>query len=96
MERVSIREIEYLARLAGLMFDSEEKEQLAREMEQILDFMDQLNELDTAGIEPLSHPLQLVNAMRNDRPAESLPVEDALKNAPFRIGHFFKVPKVIR
>jgi aspartyl-tRNA(Asn)/glutamyl-tRNA(Gln) amidotransferase subunit C len=60
----------------------------------ILDYVAQLRQLDTAGVEPLAHPLPVQNVFRPDDPAPSLPADEALANAPRRLGDYFGVPAV--
>ena len=93
---ITIEQVEHIARLARLQFSDAEKEMLSEELSQILQYMEKLNELDTEGVEPLSHPTELVNIMRPDEVQPSLTQEEALKNAPSKQDGFFKVPKVIK
>ncbi|MBZ0184567.1 MAG: Asp-tRNA(Asn)/Glu-tRNA(Gln) amidotransferase subunit GatC [Melioribacteraceae bacterium] len=92
---VNKNQVEQIAKLARLKFDENEIENLTKDMNKILDYMDQLNELDTDNIEPLSHPLDLSNVMREDNLKESISREEVFKNAPSHNEEFFKVPKVI-
>lgn len=92
---VNINQVQQIAKLARLKFDENEIENLTSDMNKILDYMDQLNELDTNNIEPLSHPLDLNNVMREDELIKSISREEAFKNAPSANEEFFKVPKVI-
>lgn len=92
---VTIRDVEYIAKLARLKFDEQEKEKLCKEMNQILKHMDKLNELNTKNVEPLSHPIELSNVFREDEIKESISTEEALKNAPDKDDKFFRVPKII-
>ena len=92
---VNINQVQQIAKLARLKFDESEIENLTSDMNKILDYMDQLNELDTNNIEPLSHPLDLNNVMREDELIKSISREEAFKNAPSANEEFFKVPKVI-
>lgn len=92
---VNNKQVEQIAKLARLKFDENEIENLTKDMNKILDYMDQLNELDTDNIEPLSHPLDLSNVMREDNLKESISREEVFKNAPSHNEEFFKVPKVI-
>lgn len=92
---VNNKQVEQIAKLARLKFDENEIENLTKDMNKILDYMDQLNELDTDNIEPLSHPLDLSNVMREDKLKESISREEVFKNAPSHNEEFFKVPKVI-
>ena len=92
---VTIRDVEHVAALARLSFTDDEKQRLTGELNAILAYMEQLNALDTALVEPLSHVIELKNVFREDMHAESLPREEALKNAPAATETFFRVPKVI-
>jgi len=92
---VTIKDVEHVAKLARLEFSDEEKEKLTHQLNQILDYMDKLNELDTSNVEPLSHVIELKNVFREDVVTPSLTPEEALKNAPARTEKFFRVPKVI-
>ena len=92
---VTIKEVEKIAGLAKLSFTEQEKETLAGEMNSILAYMDQLNEVDTTGVEPLVSPVPLANVFREDIPVESLERGKALKNAPDKSEEFFRIPKVL-
>ena len=92
---VTIKDVEYVASLAKLEFTTEEKERLTHELNEILLYVEQLNKLDTANVEPLSHVIELNNAFREDAVRPSIPAGEALKNAPSKDEKFFKVPKVI-
>lgn len=93
---VSKKEVEHIAELSKLKFSEEELQNFTNEMNQILSYMDKLNELDTTDIEPLIHPIENVNVFREDKLGQSISTEEALKNAPDRTDIFFRVPKVIR
>ena len=92
---LSIDDVRYIAGLARLRFSEKEERRLAEQMSAILDYMDQLNELDTAGVPPMSHVLDLVNVTRPDEAASRISTEQVLQNAPDADGAFFRVPKVI-
>ena len=92
---VTIKDVEYIADLARLKFSQEEIENFTKQLNQILEYMDKLNELDTTNVEPLSHPVEGSNVFREDKVEESINREEALKNAPDSDEVFFKVPKVI-
>lgn len=92
---VTINDVEHIARLAKLSFSDEEKAKFTEQFNEILSFMEKLNELDTSNVEPLSHVIELNNVLREDVVKPSLPTEEALKNAPSKTDAFFKVPKVI-
>jgi len=88
-------QVEHIARLARLSISEEDKEALAQHLSAILGYMEKLNSLDTEGIEPTSHVLDIANVFRDDDPIPSLRPDDALSNAPERSGNFFKVPRII-
>lgn len=92
---VTRADVEYVATLARLSFSEVEKEKLTEQLNEILHYMEQLNALDTSTVEPLAHVIALSNVFRPDSPVESIPREEALRNAPARTDAFFKVPKVI-
>ena len=92
---VSKDDVEYIAKLARLRFSEEDEERLARQLSAVLDYMDKLNELDTSGVAPMSHVLDVHNVVRPDDVDQRIPRDDALKNAPDADGSYFKVPKVI-
>jgi len=92
---VSKKDVKYIADLARLEFTEEETDSLAEDMNQILGYMDQLNELDTEHVEPLRHVVELHQELREDKQVEPLSHEDALKNAPDADSDYFRVPKVI-
>ena len=92
---VSKEDVEKIAKLAKLKFSDEELENFTPQMNEILNYMDKLNELDTENVEPLSHPVEQINVFREDKLKQSISTEDALKNAPSKDEQFFKVPKVI-
>jgi len=89
---ISKDEVLHVARLARLALTDEEVERLGAQLNAILDAVGKVSELDLEGVEPTAHPLDLVNVWAEDEPQQSLPVEDALANAPEREQDFFKVP----
>lgn len=92
---VTKKDVEKIAELARLKFTEEELENFTPQMNEILTYMDKLNELDTENVKPLSHPVEQTNVFRKDELKPSISNEDALKNAPSKDEHHFKVPKVI-
>lgn len=95
MSRISPEDVERTADLARLSLSAEEVAALTRDLDQILDHVDQLQALDTAGIEPTAHAIPLPTPTRPDVAAEPLDPDLALSNAPLREGSAFVVPKVI-
>jgi len=87
--------VKRIADLAQIQLSPEEEERAWSELGAIVGYVEQLNELDTSGVEPLHHVLDLRNVMREDEPRASLPLDIALMNAPARKGDYFLVPKVI-
>jgi aspartyl-tRNA(Asn)/glutamyl-tRNA(Gln) amidotransferase subunit C len=92
---VTIKDVEHIAELARLDFSEEENGKLTAQLNSILAYMEQLNTLDTSGVEPLAHVIELSNVFRDDVVKPGLTTEEALKNAPARTEKFFRVPKVI-
>ncbi len=85
--------IDYVGILAKLALSGEEKEQAKQDMEKMLDYIDQLNELDTSGIEPMTHVLPVRNVFREDLVTNGDGREETLANAPERSGDMFVVPR---
>jgi aspartyl-tRNA(Asn)/glutamyl-tRNA(Gln) amidotransferase subunit C len=81
--------------LSRLKLSPEEMDNLGGSLREILSYVGKLDELDTANVEPMTHPLELRNVFRNDDVKPSLSPDEALANAPDREGNFFRVPKVI-
>ena len=92
---ISDETIEYVGILAKLELSGEEKEAAKADMEKMLDYIDTLNELDTDGIEPMSHVFPVHNVFREDIVTNGNEIERTLANAPERKGDSFEVPKTI-
>jgi aspartyl-tRNA(Asn)/glutamyl-tRNA(Gln) amidotransferase subunit C len=93
---VDKNEILKIASLAKLKFSDEEIEKFTSQFNEILNYMDKLNEINTDNVQPLSHPLDINNVMREDELFNSIETKDALLNAPEKDEQYFKVPKVIK
>lgn len=93
--KITKKDVEYVAKLAKLRLSEKEKEKFTKQLDQILKYVDKLNELNTKRVKPTSHVLPLKNVFREDRVGKSLKVEKTLENAPEKARGFFKVPKVI-
>jgi aspartyl-tRNA(Asn)/glutamyl-tRNA(Gln) amidotransferase subunit C len=93
--KITKEQVEYVAHLARLEFGEEEKGKFTTQLNDILLYMEKLNEVDTTGVEPETHAIAIQNAFREDRVLESLPHELSLANAPSESGNCFRVPKVI-
>ena len=92
---VTIKDVEYIAKLARLRFTEEEKMKFTHQLNEILNYIDQLNKVDTSNVEPLSHVVEINNVFREDVVKPGISPNEALKNAPAKTDKFFKVPKVI-
>ena len=93
--KISKREVEHVAKLARLELSGQEKEKLTDQLSNILTYVEKLNELDTSGVEPTSHVLDINNVMRDDVVVEGLTQELALANAPEKAAGHYKVPNII-
>ena len=88
-------DIEKVAKLARLELSEREKNTFGNQLEQILTYMEQLNRLDTKGIEPTSHAIPVYNAFREDETKPSFPKEEVLGMGPEQEEGDFKVPRII-
>ncbi len=95
MSKITREEVLHVANLARLALSEDELVRYGRQLDDILTYADKLNELDTAGAEPMAHVIPLDTAFREDRVTPSLDADESLSNAPDRSGNFFKVPKII-
>ncbi|WP_048600844.1 Asp-tRNA(Asn)/Glu-tRNA(Gln) amidotransferase subunit GatC [Rubeoparvulum massiliense] len=95
MTEITKDEVLHVAALARLHLSEEEQEKFTTQLNNILDYMDQMNELDTTNVAPTSHVVPLVNVMREDEVRPSLDREDALKNAAKSKDGMFQVPTII-
>ncbi len=93
--KITKQEVEHVAKLARLQLAEEAKDTFAEQLSNILTYVEQLSELDTKGVEPTAHVLDIRNVMREDVPGESLPQERALANAPDKAAGHYRVPKII-
>ncbi|NQZ77709.1 MAG: Asp-tRNA(Asn)/Glu-tRNA(Gln) amidotransferase subunit GatC [Ekhidna sp.] len=87
--------VEKTAHLARLEFDDVERDKMIHELQQMVDWMDQLYEVDTEGVEPLTNMSYEINVLRKDKKGSHLLHQETFKNAPEHNGELFKVPKVI-
>ncbi len=95
MAKITLEDVDYVAGLAHLTLNPETREAMARDLGSILEYIDQLERLDTSGVEPMMHVLDVTNVYREDTVGESLSQEDAFKNAPKTDGEYFLVPKIL-
>ncbi|MEE8135905.1 MAG: Asp-tRNA(Asn)/Glu-tRNA(Gln) amidotransferase subunit GatC [Thermodesulfobacteriota bacterium] len=93
--KISKDDIIKVSELARLEFKEEELEKFTEQLGNILEYIEQLNELDTDNVEPTSHVLDISTPLREDKVVEWLSTEEVLKNAPESEDDFFVVPQVI-
>ena len=89
-------QVNWIAHLARLELTEGELATMARQLTAILDYVNQLQTVDTEDITPLAHPIPVYNVFRADEPLPSLAVEAALSNAPDRRGDYYAVPAVLQ
>jgi aspartyl-tRNA(Asn)/glutamyl-tRNA(Gln) amidotransferase subunit C len=87
--------VEHIAHLSRLKFVGEEKIAIKNDLEKIIEFMGNLNELSTDNVEPLIFMSTEKNRLRADTPIQSITHEEALKNAPKKDSDYFRIPKVL-
>jgi len=88
-------DVKDVAHLARLRLTPEEEKTLGRQLDQILNHIEKLNEVDVSGVEPTAHAFPLVNVTRPDEPRPSLSHEEAMRNAPAQANGLFMVPKIV-
>jgi aspartyl-tRNA(Asn)/glutamyl-tRNA(Gln) amidotransferase subunit C len=88
--------LDRLSTLAKLKFEGDERDQIKKDMERMLDLVDKLEEVDTESVAPLIHMTDEVNRLRPDVVSSNTTQEEALKNAPSKDSYYFKVPKVLK
>ena len=95
-KELKLEEIKYLAGLARLGLNEEECRHLQKDLEKILAYVSQLDQVNVDNIEPSYHVLPLKNVCREDTVRESLALDETLKNAPEKYKNFFRVPKIVQ
>jgi aspartyl-tRNA(Asn)/glutamyl-tRNA(Gln) amidotransferase subunit C len=93
--KITPEEVDYVARLGRLALEEDEKRKYQAQLDDILKYMDLLDEVATEDVEPMAGPVELFTPLREDEVRASLPVEEALANAPSRTGTSLRVPKII-
>ena len=91
---ISIEDVTHVAKLARLELSDEEKIKFSKQLGDILKYMEQLNEVDTTGVEPMNHPIDFSNVMRDDVVQTEETREELMANAPETEQDYFKVPKI--
>jgi aspartyl-tRNA(Asn)/glutamyl-tRNA(Gln) amidotransferase subunit C len=93
--QISKQEVEHVAKLARLEITEGEKDTLSKQLSTILTYIGELKSWDTTGVEPTATVLEQTNVLREDRARPSLPVEQAIRNAPDSAGGYFRVPRIL-
>ena len=93
--KIDIKTIEKLASLSKLSFTEEELNLISKDMTKMVDFINQLDEIDTEGVEPLIHLNEDFNNWREDEIRKMLDQKEALSNSPVKDSTYFKIPKVL-
>ncbi len=93
--KIDTETVDKIAHLARLEFENEAKEQIIKDMNNMLSFIDKLNEIDTSNVEPLIYMSDELNVLRDDEVKQEITQAEALKNAPKHDSDYFKVPRVI-
>ena len=94
MSKISSQDVPSIAALARLECSQAKLQTFARQLDDILEYMDKLNQLDTTDVEPLYSPIRHGSAFRDDQVRQEYSREDLLGNAPDADGQYFIVPKV--
>jgi aspartyl-tRNA(Asn)/glutamyl-tRNA(Gln) amidotransferase subunit C len=93
--KITKQEVQHVAKLARLELSEQEQDKLTDQLSNILTYVEKLNELDTQGVQPTAHVLDINNVMRDDTIVESLSQDRALANAPEKAAGHYKVPRII-
>ena len=91
---ITIKDVEHVAKLARLELTQDEKEMFTHQLGDVLAHVEKMNEVDTTGVEPMNHPIDFSNVMREDVKIYENTREELMQNAPDIEGEFFKVPKI--
>ena len=94
-DRLTDDQVRHVAKLSRLRLSDAEVHHFAGQLSRVLEYMSRLNQLDVAGVEPMAHPIDVTNVLREDVEQPGLSVEAALANAPMQMTPFFQVPKVL-
>jgi aspartyl-tRNA(Asn)/glutamyl-tRNA(Gln) amidotransferase subunit C len=93
--RIRPEEVREIATLSRLRLSDEEVANLTQDLDSILGYVAELSALDTASVEPMTHAVPFDCPLRPDEVRPSLPLEEALVNAPRREASFFQVPRIV-
>lgn len=91
---ISVKEVEHVAKLARLALADDEKQKFADQMGKLLDYFNQLDEVNTENVEPMTQAIPIINVMREDNIFQTYTREELMTNAPLEEDGYFKVPKI--
>ena len=92
---LTLADVQKIASLARLRITDQEAETLAAQLAQVITYIEQLNEVDTEGVEPMAHAIEQVNVLAEDAVRDSFPREQMLRNAPSCDDECYRVPPVL-
>lgn len=95
MSRIDKEQVKHVAHLARLAISEEEAEMFTKHLDAIINYAEQLNELDTENVEPTTHVLDIKNVLREDESRKWLTQEDVMKNAPDSANGQIRVPSIL-
>lgn len=93
--RIDEKEVRHIAHLARLNLTDEEIARFGAQLNDVVTYIETLNEVSTDRVEPTAHPLPIINVLREDEPRPSMGADRVLANAPSAVPPYFKVPKVL-
>lgn len=97
MAQLTKESVKQIAKLCRISISDEEAEAIAKDMDKVLGYVEQLQELDTQNVKPCSHVIsKMMNVMRADEPKEPMPREEFLANAPAHVGGMIRVPPIMK
>lgn len=91
---ITIKDVEHVAKLARLELTEDEKVKFSKQLGDILKYVEQMNEVNTENVEPMSHAIPVVNVMRDDKVVTEQTKQELMANAPAKEDGFFRVPKI--
>ncbi len=91
---ISTDDVRHVAKLARLELTEEETIKYSKQLGDIIKYVEQMNEVDTTGVEPMPHPIPVYNVMREDEEKSEQTKEEMMANAPYEEDGFFRVPKI--
>lgn len=91
---ITIKDVEHVAKLARLELSEDEKVKFSKQLGDIIKYVEQMNSIDTTGVEPMSHAIPIVNVMREDVVVQEQTKDELMANAPSKEDGFFRVPKI--